>query len=464
MDVVTEAPIATNGDLVDPRWRVLSAPVIGWALYDFANTIFSFSVITTYLNSWLITQHHRPDWNIGLMSFVVGLVLVVAMPMMGALSDRLGRRMPFLALWTTTCVVLTAVLGGVNSTTVALIVGGLAIFAFQLSLAMYDPLLANVAPPARRGTVSGVGIGTGYLGTLFALPILTVIVGTGKHIDRQDAFVPTAIMFAVFALPIFLFVRDRATWRAPVATAAGTAPAAIVVGTPAATDGPGIGAAMVDALGQVVRTVRLVRSDFRDVGRFLIARFLYVDAIATVIAFLSVFLDRLDFTNAQKNALLFLSTIAAVIGAFVAGRLVERHGPKAVLQRILLVAIAVLLVAAAAGSATLMWFVGPLVGITLGCVWTSDRVFMLHLSPPAERGEFFGIYNLVGKLSSGFGPLVLWGGTIWLLHTKLDAVGLLGASRAALAVLAVAIFAGWLVLRPLADHDRYPGQADPTGA
>ena len=89
---------------------------------------------------------------------------------------------------------------------------------------------------------------------------------------------------------------------------------------------------------------------------------------------------------------------------------------------------------------------------------------MLNLSPPAERGEFFGIYNLVGKLSSGFGPLVLWGGTIWLLHTRLHALDKLEASRAALAVLAVAIFAGWLVLRPLADYDRYAGISDQAGA
>ncbi len=124
------------------------------------------------------------------------------------------------------------------------------------------------------------------------------------------------------------------------------------------------------------------------------------------------------------------------------------------LRGILIFATAILLVAGITGSAALVWVLGPAIGITLGGVWTSDRVFMLRLSPPELRGEFFGIYNLVGKLSSGFGPLVLWGGTVWLLHdsagwTKLD------ASRVALVVLALAVVAGLWVLRPLSDEARF---------
>src|SRR5690606_31249566 len=60
-----------------PPFRLASPPVLGWALYDFANTIFSFAVITQYFNAWIIEDKGRPDWHVGLMGFVVGLVLVV---------------------------------------------------------------------------------------------------------------------------------------------------------------------------------------------------------------------------------------------------------------------------------------------------------------------------------------------------------------------------------------------------
>ena len=89
------------------QFHLLSRPVLAWALYDFANTIFSFAVITRYFNEWVIEQNGRPDWHVGLMSFVVGIVLLTAMPAIGAISDQLGRRLPFLAAFTLACVAAT---------------------------------------------------------------------------------------------------------------------------------------------------------------------------------------------------------------------------------------------------------------------------------------------------------------------------------------------------------------------
>ena len=412
------------------RFRLFSLPVLSWAFYDFANTIFSFAVITRYFNEWVIEQQGRPDWHVGVMSAAVGLLLVVAMPAVGAISDQLGRRLPFLAVFTVACVAATGILGTVDSVSIALVVAGLAIFAFQLALAMYDPLLATVAPPARHGRVSGLGVGLGYVGVLVGSTVLAAIVPEDEY---QRAFLPTAIMFLVFSLPIFLFVRERSRGERESTT----------------------GAVVRGALQQVARTARHIRSEHRDTGRFLIARFLYVDAIATVIAYMTVYMSRVgDFTEGEKTLVLGLAMVAAAIGGFGAGALVERLGPKRVLVGILAFAAAILVVAGVTGSDELVWVLGPAIGITLGGVWTSDRVFMLRLSPPEIRGEFFGVYNLVGKLSSGFGPLVLWGGTVALLHggggwTTLD------ASRVALLVLAVAVLGGIWVLRPLTDEARH---------
>jgi UMF1 family MFS transporter len=416
-------------------FRLFSAPVLGWAFYDFANTIFSFAVITRYFNEWVIEDRGRPDWNVSLMGFVVGLVLILVMPAMGAVSDQLGRRLPFLAAFTLLCIVATAVLGIVSSTVVALVVAGIAIFAFQLALSMYDPLLATVAPEEHRGTVSGLGVGLGYVGVLAGSLVLTAIVGDG---DKQGAFLPTAIMFLLFSVPIFAFVRER---------------------SPRARLEHPLGRVVRDSLAQLRRTTRHIRAEHRHVGRFLLARFLYVDAIATVIAYMTVYMNRVgDFSASQKNLVLGLAMVAAALGGFIGGRIVERRGPKFVLQGILVLAVITLLVAAITGSAGLVWVLGPAVGITLGAVWTSDRVFMMRLTPPEVRGEFFGIYNLVGKLSSGVGPLVLWAGTIWVLHDH-GSFDILQASRAALAMLALAVVAGLVVLRPLTDEIRYADQA-----
>jgi len=161
-----------------------------------------------------------------------------------------------------------------------------------------------------------------------------------------------------------------------------------------------------------------------------------------------------DFNSRTKLVVLGISMICAAISAFIAGRLVEARGPKFVLSSILVLAAVTLFVAGGTGSAALVWVLGPAVGVTLGAVWTSDRVFMMRLAPPQLRGEFFAIYNLIGKVSSGVGPLVLWAGTIYLLHDT-GSWSILNASRAALGALGIAVIAGLLVLRPLTDETRF---------
>jgi UMF1 family MFS transporter len=403
-----------------------SLPVVSWALYDFANTIFSYAVLTRFFNEWIIIERDSPDWTVGLMSFVAGVALVLTLPVFGALADSHGRRKPFLVVFTLLCVVMTALLGVVDTLTGALVVAGIGVYGFQSALAHYDPLLADVAPEEVRGRVSGLGVGLGYVGVLFALVVLGLIVDE----DSQAAFIPTAVMVLVFSLPCFFFVREQGRPQ--------------VVHEPAFT-------LVRDALTQVLRTFRNARQ-YSQVGRFLLGRFLYVDAVATLIAYMVVYADRVaDMSSTAKNALVGLSVVCAAIGAFVAGAAVERYGPRRTLISILTVFSIGLVLVAATGWAWMLWIAGPIVGIALGTIWTSDRIWMLRLSPPALRGEFFGLYAIAGRLSSGVGPLVLWGATVWILSDVTDVAGKPAASRVALVALAAAALAGVLVIRPLSD-------------
>jgi UMF1 family MFS transporter len=266
---------------------------------------------------------------------------------------------------------------------------------------------------------------------LVALGIFAIIVPEDHN---QRAFLSTAGLFLIFALPCFLFVSEP---RRPVAAATRAARA---------------------AFGQLAESFRQARAH-DGVLRFLLARFLYLDAISTVIAYMTVYAKRTaGFSGGERTALLALSVVFAALGAFGAGLLVERLGPKRVLVGVLLLFAVAVGIEAASGAGELLWLVGPLVGITLGAVGASDRIFLLRLIPSSQRGEFFGISGLVGKLSSGFGPFVLWSGTIWVATMATDALGKPGASRIAMIALAAAAVAGVLVLRPLSDRPR-PGSA-----
>src|SRR3712207_4620936 len=169
----------------EPRWRFLSPPVIGWILYDFANTIFSFVVVTRYFNDWIVSERGQPDIYVGLMTAAVSLALVATLPLIGARADRTGRHKPVLVTFTLMCVAMTALLGVVEPVLLALVVAGLATYAFNTSDSQYHPLLSVVAPEEKRGRVSGIGVGVGYLVTLSALFLIGSFVDDG---EAQQAF------------------------------------------------------------------------------------------------------------------------------------------------------------------------------------------------------------------------------------------------------------------------------------
>jgi UMF1 family MFS transporter len=408
----------------------LGLPALGWVLYDLANTVFAYAILTRYFNEWVIVERGQPDVFVGLMSLGVALCLLVSLPFFGALADASGRRMPFLVAFTLLSVGATALLGAVDGTPVALLVAGVAIFAYNSALAHYDPLLATVAPPERRGLVSGLGVGVGYVGVLLALVVLGWLVPPG---DLQRAFLPTALLFLALSIPCFLWVSDRRADGLPA--------------LPRSLPRP-------RALGdQLLASLRHARRDGH--GRLLVARFLYVDAIATVGAYMTVYARRTgEFPGASVDTLLATSLVFAVIGGVAAGVLVERVGPKRVLVWTLLVVSFALLLTGLTGVGQLLWVAGPLVGIAFGAVWTSDRVFLVRICPERRRGEAFGLYTLVGKASSGVGPVVLWGGTILVLSNVSGLLDPYGASRVAVCLLAGAAVAGLLVLRPLSDAPR----------
>jgi UMF1 family MFS transporter len=408
----------------DQRWRLLSSPVIGWVLYDFANTIFSFVVVTRYFNDWIIEERGQPDIYVGLMVGAVSLALIVTLPLIGALADRRGRHKPILIAFTLLCVTATGLLGiaGSGSILAALVIGAIATYAFNTADSQYHPLLSVVTSERNRARVSGIGVAVGYVGTLTVLALLGGI-ATDGHARR--AFLPAAGLFLLFALPLFVLVRERPK---PVPDDAGAAA------------GP---------FAQLAATVRRARHEPH--GRLLLARFFYVDAIATVLQFMTVYARRTgDFDGHQIDILLAIATVAALLGAVGAGLLAERIGPRRVVLATLAMTVVALVIGAGSGSGALLWVIGPIVGIALGSLSAVDRVFLLRLVPPERRGEDFALYALVGKLSTGFGPLVLWGGTILLLN---GAAGLskFDASRVAIVVLAGAALLGWVILRPLSD-------------
>jgi len=403
---------------------------LAWALYDFAYSLFTFVLVVRFFAAWIIDDHGRPDWYVGVTQLVVVLFVLGAMPLAGALADQVGRRTPFLVAFTLisagACATLS-VLPVDGSVLPALIVAGIAVAFAQLAFAQYDPLLAEVAPPNAYGRVSGLAVSLGFAGIIFALGVVAeLIVGEGS---KQRAFAPASALYLAFALPALLLIRERRRPRMPA------------------------GQALGQAFGQLAQTLRQARR-YPFVVRFLAGRLFYSEAIATLGAYMAVYMTRLGgFSEREKNIVFGISVLAAALGALVGGRLVEEFGPKRPLLAVLPPFAAGVLLSALVGQGWTVWVFAPFVGLALGVVWTADRVFMLRLTPQEIRGQLFGFFNLANRVASALGPVVIWAGTVWLFHQQTHWLSKLDASRVALVGLAAAALVGWAVIRPVPDEE-----------
>lgn len=386
-----------------------------WALYDLANTTFSLNVVSRYLPLLVVQDLGGRDLDVSLAYSGAMVFVALTAPFLGALSDRSGRRLPFLAVATSCCIAATALMGLGKPAALVLLLFAIATYFYQAALVFYDALLANVSDESTRGRASALGVGLGYGGTIISLYAIAPI---ADQYGKAAAFPATALLFLVAALPCFLFVPDS-----------GTGP----------LWGPGV----------VGASVARVRATFRSlptlpgVGRFLAAHFLYADAINTVILFMAVYVTKVGgFTSPEVTRLLALSTVFAIVGAFGAGPLVDRFGAKRALYCALtLWALGLGLACLAPGKAEL-WFVGPITGTALGATWAADRVLMFRLSPPASLAELYGIYGMVGRFAAITGPLV-WGGVVYALEDH----GALAYRAAILSLLTMLLAGAWVLRR-----------------
>ena len=422
------------------RSEEIPRPAVAWAVYDLAYSLFTFIVVIRFLPAWIIDDLERPDWYVSVTQVGVVIFLLAAMPLAGALADQFGRRKPLLLAFTLiscgTGALLTIVPAD-DTVIYVLVVAAVTVAFAQLAFAQYDPLLADVAPSERHGRVSGLAVALGFVGVILGLALVAeLIVGEG---DKQRAFAPAAALYVLFALPALLLIRERPRKRAEH----------VHVGAPP----------LGRAVRQVSQSFRQIRR-FPLIFRFLAGRLFYSEAIVTLSAFIAVYMTRLGgFSEREKNIVIGLSVLFAAIGAIVGGRFVERLGPRIPLVVVIPMFAACVLLSAAVGEGWTVWVVSPIAGASLGVVWTADRVFMLHLTPIELRGQFFGFFNLANRVASALGPLIIWSGTIWVLHDSTGWLSQLGASRAALVGLAIAALIGWVLVRGVhRDHEAAVGE------
>ncbi len=378
--------------------------VIGWSLYDFANTIYSMNIVSLYLKRYIVEDLGYQDSWFDIPFSISMAIAAITLPALGAMSDQSTKKKIFLFLFTLTCCIAVGLMAVIPASllflTIVLFV--IANFAYEAGQPFYNTLLYSVAEGTRARYISGVGVALGYVGSVLGMVLVLPFV-TGEMFGwnisfmggwgKTGSFIPTAVLFMIFAIPLFLWVKEKP-----------------IVKT---RKKKGIKAAYKDVWDGVRQTKK-----YPGVLRYLIADYFFEDAVATVILNIGLYCSIvLSLTDSEITTFLIISTISAVFGSLLIGKIAQIWSLKKMMTLIIYGWVASLLIFVLTDSMTVVWMVGSIVGILMGGLWTVSRPLLAELVPREELGRFFGLFSLSGRAAAVIGPLV-WTLIVYLFNSE----------------------------------------------
>jgi UMF1 family MFS transporter len=410
--------------------------VFFWAMYDLANTIYSMVIVSLIIGRYVLVigqlehgmTYGEASFLFGVISTIMQVGVAICVPILGALSDNVGKRKPFVISLTGIILLFASLLGFFHDLTTVLTLYVIANVAYQFSLTFYDAMLPFIAKREDIGKVAGFGVAWGYLGTILALVIMyPLILIVGDIVSTPPAgpgdpdvgygytyypftFIIPMVLFLVCTIP-FLYVREKQKKG----------------------DRPSVGKLITNTFKQLGSTFKDIRRH-KSMFIFVIGYFFVANIANVIVLYMTLIVtDGLIIAGGSSLfAILFilLATVSAVVFTYFVGIFGEKHGAKntfylvgalwgiSLTIGIILVFVTPYIDAGLNLPFILSLIMGVVAGPALGGTWTGQRIMVVELAPKEKFGEFLGFTKFSGKSSSALGPFI-WG----LVMLSYDVIG-----------------------------------------
>jgi len=398
----------------------------GWAMYDWANSAFATTVMAGFFPVFF--KHYwnadvavtESTFRLGLANSMASLLIVLTAPLLGAIGDHLGRRKRMLMGFAFLGLLMTGglYLVGEGEWQLAATVYVLAVFGFSGSNIFYDSLLPFVSSRDDLDRTSALGFSLGYLGGGLLLGLNVLMTLKPQWFGLSDAamavrlsFVMVALWWLVFSLPLMVLVPE------PENHPHGVTPRVLGIG--------------FRRIGDTLHKIRRLR----PVWLFLIAYWLYIDGVGTIVRMAVDYGLSLGFEQKSLILALLITQFTGFPAALLFGWIGSRFGPRAGIFLALLIYTVVTLYGAMMDSVEDFYLLAFAIGLAQGGIQALSRSLYARMIPRGHTAEFFGFYNMLGKFAAILGPLM-----IGLVGT------MTGSPRAGILSLLVLFVAGAILL------------------
>jgi len=341
-------------------------PLISWASFDFAETIFSANILSVFFPLWLTKTLGGQPFHYSVAYSSSLLISVILAIIVGKNADKFGKRKPLFLIAVALSAISLFILSKSNTLISAIIVFFFVNLFYQQSLVLYNSLLISVSNEENRAFSSGVGVALGYVGGAMGLYLISKISST-----ETSAFILVAFAFFLFSLPTGFVVKEK--------------PFKAIRGI----------------------SIRSILKDKRFIFFILSCLFL-TEAAHTIILFMSVYLDKVYAM--ERNSIVIVIATSAIIAALASpliGKISDKIGASKVFS---------MLFPGWAGAFCIFPFLpkafvyvmGISFGLLLATLWTTIRPVLLELSPKEEVATRFAFLSISERMAAVIGPL-WWG-------------------------------------------------------
>jgi UMF1 family MFS transporter len=407
-----------------PSNKTFTRTVKSWIAYDAGNSAFATTVVAAffpifYLEFWAsslpkIEASIYLNWTL----VICNVSILLSGPVIGAVTDINQSTKRSLSIFTITSVFFVGLLYflSAGSWILALIFFGIANFCFCVAQIPYDKILTKISTPEKFSIISNQGYAWGYAGggLLFIVNALMSIYPTSFGLASQSdairvSFLMVSIWWLLFLIPLLLNFQE--------------------IRDPQKSKG-----IVLSSLKNIVTTLKSVYQ-YKNAFLFLIAFFLFIDGAHTVIYLASTFALNLGLETSSIIQALILVQLVAFPATLIWGYVANRFGDKLVLYITISSYIFIIIYSTTLSSAFEFYLLAAWVGCVQGGIQGSSRGYFGKLIPKEKAGEFFGLYNVMGRAGAILGPLLV--GTLLTLY---------GNVRMALLPIAILFIIGGLLL------------------
>ena len=385
-------------------------------MYDWANSAFATTVMAGFFPLFFKAYWADPGnpeestFYLGLANSLASIIVAALAPFLGAIADRGSAKKKFLFTFAFFGIVMTSGLWFVAQGywQMAVIFYVAASVGFSGGNIFYDSLLPSIADESKVNYASSLGYALGYMGggLLFLLNVLMFKFPETFGLSDSAAaiklsFVSVAIWWALFSIPVMLFVREPQIYdRVPLSKA-------VTLGWKQLRD-----------------TLRDIRH-LKVVGLFLLAYWFYIDGVDTIVKMAVDYGMSLNFEESALITALLIVQFVAFPAALIYNWIASRIGTKRAIEIAIMAYCFITLLGYFMQTEQHFFVLAILVGLFQGGIQALSRSLYTRLIPAEKAAEFFGFFNMLGKFAAVLGPMLMGSVTLLTGNARLGILSIL---------------------------------------